>query len=111
MPDPTTETPAPPPEPTTGPGTVTLSTSLLGDLQVPGSPEQAATLQALAARAAVYATRARGDGTRRTYRSAWRAYETWYGILGRPPVAGDPETVTMYAVHAADRGLSPSACA
>ena len=72
MPDRTPEPPAPPPEPATATstGTVTLSTGLFGDLQVPGSPEQAATLQALAARAAVYATRARGDGTRRTYRSA-----------------------------------------
>ena len=94
--------------PAAGPGTVTLSTSLLGDLQVPGTPEQAATLQALAARAAVYATRARGDGTRRTYRSAWRAYEAWCSSLGRPPLAGDPETIAMYAVHAADRGLSLS---
>lgn len=108
MSDPAPEPPAPLPKPTTGPGTVTLSTSLLGDLQVPGTPEQAATLQALAARAAVYATRARGDGTRRTYRSAWRAYEAWCGGLGRPPLAGDPETIAMYAVHAADRGLSLS---
>ena len=62
---------------------MTLSTSLLGDLQVLGTPEQAATLQALAARAAVYATRARGDGTRRSYRSAWRAYEVRCSGLGR----------------------------
>ena len=102
------ESPALPREPTASPGTVTLSTSLLGDLQVPGTPELAATLQALAARAAVYATRARGDGTRRTYRSAWRAYEAWCGGLNRPPLAGDPETIAMYAVHAADRGLSLS---
>ena len=88
--------------------TVTLSTSLLGDLQVPGNPDQAATLQALSARAAVYATRARGDGTRRTYRSAWRIYEAWCTSLGRLPLAGDPDTVAMYAVHAADRGLSLS---
>ena len=26
----------------------------------------------------------------------------------RPPLAGDPETIAMYAVHAADRGLSLS---
>ena len=108
MPDPAAEPPALPTEPLPGPGIVTLSTSLLGDLQVPGSPEQAATLQALAARAAVYATRASGDGTRRTYRSAWRAYEAWCASLCRPSLAGDPETIAMYAVHAADRGLSLS---
>ena len=49
-----------------------------------------------------------GIGTRRTYRSAWRAYERWCSSLGRAPLAGDPETVAMYAVHAADRGLSLS---
>ena len=75
MSDPVAEPPALPPDPVPTFGTVTLSTSLLGDLQVPGTSEQAAKLQALSARAAVYATRARGDGTRRTYRSAWRAYE------------------------------------
>jgi hypothetical protein len=70
MTDPNDKPPALLPEPTTGAGTVTLPTSLLCDLRVPGTPEQAATLQALVARAAVYATRARGDGTRRTYRFA-----------------------------------------
>ncbi|MCK8788052.1 tyrosine-type recombinase/integrase [Roseomonas sp. NAR14] len=90
----------------TAPGTVTLHTSLLGDLVVPGTPAQAAELQALAARAAVYATRARGDGTRRAYRSAWAAYEAWCRSLGRAPLAGDPDTLALYAVHAADRGLA-----
>ena len=42
MPDPTAEPPALPQDPATGPGTVTLSTSLLGDLQVLGTPERAA---------------------------------------------------------------------
>ncbi|WP_255531661.1 hypothetical protein [Roseomonas sp. KE2513] len=36
---------------------------------------RATELQALSARAAVYATRARGEGTRRAYRSAWSAFE------------------------------------
>jgi hypothetical protein len=42
---------------------------------VPGGAGRGAELEALAARAAIYATRARGDGTRRVYRSAWRGYE------------------------------------
>lgn len=54
------------------------------------------------------APRACGDGTRHTYRSAWRAFSAWYASLDRPPLAGDPETVAMYAVHAANRGLSLS---
>jgi hypothetical protein len=49
---------------------LTLHTDLLGDLQVPGGARRSVELEALAARAAVYATRARGDGTRRAYRSA-----------------------------------------
>ena len=95
-----------PADPPASPDTVTLSTSLLGDLQVPGPPEQAAALQALSARAAVYATRARGDGTRRAYRSAWQGFARWCAGLGRQPLAGEPDTVAMYAVHCADRGLS-----
>ncbi len=42
-----------------------LHTFLLGDLRVPGS----------SARAAIHATHARGEGTRRAYRSAWNAFE------------------------------------
>ena len=38
--------------------------TLLGDLVVPGGASRAAELRELAARAAVYATRARGPGTR-----------------------------------------------
>ena len=53
-------------------GALTLHTDLLGDLQVPGGAGRAAELEALAVRAALYATRARGPGTRRVYRSAWR---------------------------------------
>ncbi|MCB4825346.1 tyrosine-type recombinase/integrase [Roseicella aerolata] len=83
-----------------------LETSLFGPLLVPGAADQAEELQALAARAAVYATRARGEGTRRAYRSAWRAYESWCRGLGREPLAGDPETIAMYAVRRADEGLT-----
>ena len=59
-------------EPPEAPGALTLRTDLLGDLQVPGGAARAAELEALASRAALYATRARGPGTRRVYRSAWR---------------------------------------
>jgi len=58
-------------------GALTLHTSLLGDLVVPGGAVGAAELDALSARAAVYATRARGPGTRRTYRSGWSTYDAW----------------------------------
>ena len=91
-------------------GALTLHTDLLGDLHVPnGDGARGATeLAALAARAAVYATRARGEGTRRVYRSAWRSYEAWCRSLGREPLAGDPELVAMYATRRADEGVAVS---
>jgi hypothetical protein len=94
---------SPPPLPA---GALRLSTMLLGDLVVPDDAARAAELQALSARAAVYATRARGEGTRRAYRSAWSAYETWCASLGREPLAGDPKTLAMHAVRCADHGLA-----
>jgi len=105
---PTPAPPAPPDGPTAPPpppaGSLRLPTSLLGDLVVPDGAGRADELRALSARAAVYATRARGEGTRRAYRSAWRGFEAWCASLGRQPLAGDPETLAMYAVHLADRG-------
>ena len=68
--------------------TVVLQTDLLGPLTVPDGADRAAELEDLSRRAAVYATRARGDGTRRAYRSAWRQFEAWCRSLGRDPLAG-----------------------
>jgi hypothetical protein len=87
-------------------GDLTLQTDLFGALVVPGGGARAAELQALAARAAVYATRARGEGTRRAYRSAWRAYAAWCRGLNREPLAGDPDSIAMYAFRRADAGLA-----
>ncbi|MBB5695959.1 hypothetical protein [Muricoccus pecuniae] len=95
----------PPPLPT---GALRLSTTLLGDPVVPDGATRAAELQALSARATAYATRARGQGTRRAYRSEWGAFDAWCAALGREPLAGDPETLAMYAVRLADRGLTVS---
>ena len=53
------------------------ATTLLGPLTVRDGAARAAELEELSHRAAVYATRARGDGTRRAYRSAWRQDEAW----------------------------------
>ena len=83
-------------------------TDLLGDLQLPGGLGRSAELDALAARAAIYATRARGDGTRRVYRSAWRGYEAWCRSLGREPLGGDPDLLAMYATKRADDGVAVS---
>jgi hypothetical protein len=60
----------------------------------------------LTSRVASYGTRARGEGTHRAYRSAWRAYAAWCTRLGREPLGADPDTVAMYAVRLADDGRS-----
>jgi site-specific recombinase XerD len=99
--------PIPPGSLTPG-GSLILQTSLFGPLTVPDGARRAAELADLAHRAAVYATRAKGDGTRRTYRSAWRGFETWCRSLGREPLAADPDTLAMYVVHCADQGFAVS---
>ena len=100
--------PAPQTDPSATGQALTLPTDLLGDLLVPGAGGRAAELEALAARAAIYATRARGDGTRRVYRSAWRGYEAWCRSLGREPLSGDPDLLAMYATRRADDGVAVS---
>jgi site-specific recombinase XerD len=89
-------------------GRFTLETVLLGPLTVPDGAARAAEIEELSRRAAMYATRARGDGTRRAYRSAWRQYEAWCVSLGREPLAADPDTIAMYVVRLADGGLAVS---
>ena len=86
------------------PGALILHTSLFGPLRVPDGAGRAAELEELSRRAAVYATRARGEGTRRAYRSAWRQYEAWCHSLGREPLSADPDTIAMYVVRCADAG-------
>ena len=103
----------PPPLPPMDPqasadGALRLDTTLLGPLWVPGGAARAGELAALSARAAVYATRARGPGTLRAYRSAWTGYVAWCHSLGREPLDGDPDGVAMYLVRRADDGLAVS---
>jgi site-specific recombinase XerD len=90
------------------PGPLTLQTTLFGPLTVPDGAEHAAEIEELSRRAALYATRARGDGTRRAYRSAWRQYDAWCQSLGRAPLGADPDTIAMYVVRLADAGLAVS---
>ena len=69
----------------TGQGLV-VSTGILGDLVLPEGvfdPDRADEIRALAAQAAVYATQARGPGTLRAYRSAWRQYDAWCQRVAR----------------------------
>jgi site-specific recombinase XerD len=94
--------------PLTPPGSLILQTTLFGPLSVPDGAGRATELEELSRRAALYATRAKGDGTRRAYRSAWRGFETWCRDLGREPLAGDPDTIAMYVVRCADAGFAVS---
>jgi site-specific recombinase XerD len=89
-------------------GSLILQTTLFGPLSVPDGAGRAAEIEELSRRAALYATRARGDGTRRAYRSAWRSFETWCASLGREPLAADPDTIAMYVVRCADQGFAVS---
>ena len=89
-------------------GPFTLETALLGPLPVPDGAAHAAEIDELSRRATIYATRARGDGTRRAYRSAWHQYAAWCAALAREPLAADPDTIAMYVVRLADQGLAVS---
>jgi integrase len=91
-----------------GEGALVLDTTLLGPLVIPDGAGRATELADLAARATRYAVRARGEGTRRAYRSAWAGYVAWCRDLCREPLAGDPETIAMYAVRRADAGCALS---
>jgi hypothetical protein len=82
-------------------GPFTLETTLLGHLALPAGAASGPELDELSRRAALYATRARGDGTRRAYRSAWARYVTWCTTLAREPLAADPDTIAMYVVRLA----------
>jgi hypothetical protein len=102
-PDPSDPGPAPRPG-----QALVLPTTLLGPLVIPTGTARAAEVEALAARVALYATRARGDGTRRAYRAAWVGFCQWCAELGREPLAGDPDTIAMYLVRRADDGCAVS---
>src|SRR5271165_2492137 len=109
LPRPADRVPDPPADgPSVPAGSLVLQTSLLGPLTVPEGAARATELEELSRRAAVQATRARGDGTRRAYRSAWRQYEAWCQSLGREPLAADPDTIAMYVVRCADAGFAVS---
>ncbi|MFL5283628.1 MAG: hypothetical protein ACJ8AW_22225 [Rhodopila sp.] len=88
-------------------GAAHLDTSLLGPLTLP-TALAAADLDELSRRAAFYAARSRGEGTRRAYRAAWGGFCRWCESLGRAPLAGDPDTIAMYLVRRADDGCAVS---
>jgi integrase len=89
-------------------GTVEVATGLFGRLTVAADPARADEIRELAAQAAVWATRARGAGTLRAYRSAWKHYTAWCDRLGFDHLAGDAEVVGLYLVKAAERLTVPT---
>lgn len=66
-------------------------------------PARTDAVHALAARAAVWASKARGPGTLRAYRSAWQQYTTWCERLGFVPLGAAPEVIGLYLTAGADR--------
>ncbi|WP_211102014.1 hypothetical protein [Azospirillum brasilense] len=87
---------------------VAVEIGLFGRLVVPADPARAAEVQDLARQAAVWATRARGEGTLRAYRSAWTAYSAWCDRLGFAPLTGEADVIGMYLVKAAERLTVPT---
>lgn len=55
-----------------------------------------------AARIAGAVSSSRAEGTRRTYASAWRRFETWCTVHGHTALPAHPVTVAAYLVDAAD---------
>ncbi|MCG5238899.1 hypothetical protein ACIU1J_31955 [Azospirillum doebereinerae] len=87
-------------------GGLVIATGLFGELVLPAGafdPARADEIRALVSQAAAYATQARGAGTLRAYRSAWRQYEAWFARLGVAALSGDPRLVAMYLTAAAER--------
>ena len=82
---------------------VVIPSGVFGPLTVRVDPAKAEELLQLAAQAAVYVTNARGAGTLRAYRSAWKLYCAWCDDLGFPPLNSDPRVVSLYTVKASER--------
>jgi len=73
-----------------------------------GTADRSEELRTLAAEAAVWATRARADGTRRVYRSAWVHFTAWCRRLGLEPLSGDAGQIGLYLAGAAERLAVPT---
>jgi integrase len=77
----------------------------------PGDPavsSMAHKLAGLSERAAVYAAKSTGAGTRAAYGSAWRAYSAWCDEICQPALNGDPGLLALYLTKRAEDGLAVS---
>lgn len=68
-------------------------------------------MEALRMERAAISSRRRSSSTRRAYESDWRDWLGWCRELGRAPLPGSPDTLSLYVVHQAQRGLLPSTIA
>ena len=81
---------------------------LAATLDDPAGGAVARQLAGLSERAAVYAAKSTGTGTRAAYGSAWRAYSAWCEEIGRPALNGDPGLLALYLTKRAEDGLAVS---
>lgn len=82
---------------------IVIDTGVLGPITVKGAPGREAEIRNLATQAALYISRAKGQGTLRAYRSAWKQYCAWCADLAFEPLNGDAALIGLYLVRAADR--------
>jgi site-specific recombinase XerC len=82
---------------------IIIDTGVLGPITVRAAAEREAEIRDLATQAALYITRAKGPGTLRAYRSAWKQYCAWCSDLAIEPLNGDAATIGLYLVRQADR--------
>jgi site-specific recombinase XerD len=81
----------------------------MSDLLVPqNEPAIVEPKSQLSTRAAFYAARSKGDGTRAAYRQAWRAYVAWCEAQSLEPLSGNPQQIANYLTTRADRGWAVS---
>ncbi len=75
----------------------------------PDAPNAIANqLAVLSDRAAQFAARATGPGTRAAYASAWRGWSAWCATVGQPALNGDAGMLALYLTQRADDGLAVS---
>ena len=96
----------PPPAPESAPAHAGLGATSLPPQALPQLPAPADSLADLPGLAAGYAVRARGAGTRRAYRAAFRGFAAWCATLGREPMPADPELLAWYVTKRAHEGCA-----
>jgi len=87
---------------------IVIDTGVLGPITIRASAEREAEIRDLATQAALYITRAKGPGTLRAYRSAWKLYCRWCADLAFEPLNSDAALIGLYLARAAERLAIPT---